>query len=175
MTHTRSHWLAPQNRRPGRRFWPIPPVRWQSSRWFVYPRPPPPPPPRTEKQLTAPADRPVRAPAHAVAFSTAVAAGYHRNVPGSPPPSSPSQTRAPALPVNDIRCSADHHPAWRCVAGADVRRADGACMMGRARAARSAPHNTASTQTKPYSASIAETYRKWRCKMILKEPHTRAA
>ena len=48
-------------------------------------------------------------------------------------------------------------------------------MMGRARAARNAPHNTASTQTKPYSASIAETYRKWRCKMILKEPHTRAA
>ena len=136
---------------------------------------PPALPPRTEKQLTAPADRPVRAPAHAVAFSTAVAAGYHRNVPGSPPPSSPSQTRAPALPVNDIRCSADHHPAWRCVAGADVRRADGACMMGRARAARSAPHNTASTQTKPYSASIAETYGKWRCKMILKEPHTRAA
>ena len=48
-------------------------------------------------------------------------------------------------------------------------------MMGRARAARSALHNTASTHTKPYSASIAEIYRKRGCKMILKEPHARAA
>ena len=49
-------------------------------------------------------------------------------------------------------------------------------MMGRAHAARSAPHNTARTQTRPYSASIAEIYRNWGCKMILKEPcYARAA
>ena len=96
---------------------------------------PPCPPPtfQTEKQLTAPADRPLRAPAHAVAFSTGVAAGYDRNAPGSPPPNSPSQNRPPTSPVSHFRCSADHRPAWRCDAGPDVRRAVGVCMMGRAR------------------------------------------
>ena len=39
----------------------------------VHPHTPPPPTLRTEKQLTAPADRSVRDPAHAVAFTTAVA------------------------------------------------------------------------------------------------------
>ena len=46
----------------------------------------PPPLFQTEKQLTAPADRPLRAPAHAVAFSTGVAAGFDRTGPGSPSP-----------------------------------------------------------------------------------------
>ena len=58
------------------------------------------------------------------------------------PPSSPSQNRPPTSPVNHMRCSADHRPAWRCDAGPDVRRAVGVCMMKRARAARSAPHLT---------------------------------
>ena len=164
-TYARSHWLAPQNRRPGRRFWPIPSNRKEA----VARRQPP------EKQLTAPADRPVPAAAGTLAGSKGAAAGYDRNGPGSLPPNSPSRNRPPTSPVNHMRCSADHHPAWRCVVGADVRRADGACIMGRARAARSAPHNTASTQTKPHSASIAETYGEWRCKMLLKEPHARAA
>ena len=75
---------------------------------------------RTEKQLTAPADRPVRAPAHAVAFSTGVAAGYDRNGPGSPLPNSPSQNRPPSSPVIHMRCSADHRPASRCDAAPDV-------------------------------------------------------
>ena len=140
---------------------------------------------RTEKQLTAPADRPVRDPAHAVAFTTAVAVGgassVHRalpgdrNRPGSPPATDFRQDPPPALPAIQTRCFADHHPVWRCAAGADVRRADGACMRGRARAARRALHNTASTHTKPYSTSIAEIYRKRGCKMILKEPYARAA
>ena len=41
---------------------------------------PPPPLVRTEKQLSAPADRPVRDPAHAVAFTTAVAVGGSASV-----------------------------------------------------------------------------------------------
>ena len=86
----------------------------------VYPTPPP-PVFRTEKQqLTAPADRPVRAPAHAVAFSTGIAAGYDRIGPGSPPPNSPSQNRPPSSPVIHMRCSADHRPASRCDAAPDV-------------------------------------------------------
>ena len=106
---------------------------------------------RTEKQLTAPADRPVRESAHAVAFTTAVAVGgsasVHRrtgmraaralhgdrNGPGSPPTNAPSQNRPPTSPVNHMRCSAEHRPAWRCDAGPDVRRAVGVCLMGRAR------------------------------------------
>ena len=113
-----------------------------------------------EKQLTAPADRPLRDPAHAVAFTAAVTVGgagsVHRrtgmraaralpgdrNRPGSPP------AIPPALPAIQTRCFADHHPVWRC---------------------------EARTQTRPYSASIAEIHRKWGCKMILKEPHARAA
>ena len=105
----------------------------RSDRLAVTQPVPSPPLFRTEKQLTAPADRPVRDPAHAVAFSTGVAAGYDRNGPGSPPPNSPSQNRPPTSPVNHMRCSADHRPAWRCDAGPDVRRAVGVCMMGRAR------------------------------------------
>ena len=100
----------------------------------------------TEKQLTAPAHRPVRAPAHAVAFTTAVAIGgagsVHRqtgmraagalpgdrNVP-DPRPLTAGKTH-PALPATQIRCFADHHPVWGCDAGAHVRRAVGACIMG---------------------------------------------
>ena len=121
---------------------------WRSGRlaqWPVGAVAGAPPVPRNslyEKQLTAPADRRVRNPAHAVAFSTGVAAGYDRSGPGSPPPSSPSQNRPPTSPVNHMRCSADHRPAWRCDAGPDVRRAVRVCMMKRARAARSAPHLT---------------------------------
>ena len=140
--------------------------------------PPPPPPPRRgnslyEQQLTAPADRPVRDPAHAVAFSTGVAAGYDRNGPGSPAPNAPSQNRPPPAPVNHIRCSADHRPAWRGDAGPDVRRAVGVCMMGRARAARSAPHLTSAI----WQGTLCPGHPvpKNEVKMILKEPHARAA
>ena len=129
-----------------------------------------PPPPhthtlfRTEKQLAAPADRPVRAPAHAVALSTGVAAGYDRNGPGSPPPNSPSQNRPPTSPVNHIRCSADHRPAWRCDAGPDVRRAVGVRMMGRARGSH--------LMSAIWQGTLCP---KKEVKMILKEPHARAA
>ena len=119
---------------------------------------------RTEKQLTAPADRPVRAPAHAVAFSTGVAAGYDRSGPGSPPPNSPSQNRPPTSPVNHIRGSADHRPAWRCDAGPDVRRAVGVCMMGHARGS----HLTSAI----WQGTLCP---RKEVKMILKEPHARAA
>ena len=96
----------------------------------------------------APADRPVRDPAHAGAFTTAEAirgaGSVHRqtgmktaralpgdrNGAGSPLPNSPSQNRPPTSPVNHIRCSADHRPAWGCDAGAHVRRAVGVCMKG---------------------------------------------
>ena len=98
---------------------------------------------RTEKQLTAPADRPVRESAHAVAFTTDVAirgaGSVHRRTgmrtaralpggsgrPGSPP------AIPPALTAIQTRCFAHHHPMvahhllCRCQAGADVRRADG--------------------------------------------------
>ena len=153
------------------------------------PRGLPPPPSNSlyEQQLPAPADRPQGDPARAVAVATVVAIGgagsVHRrtgmraarafpgdrNGPGSPP------ATPPALPAIQTRCSADHLPVSRCEAGADVRRADGACMKGRARAARRAPYNTASTHNRPYCASIAEIHRKWGCKMILKEPYARAA
>ena len=106
-------------------------------------------------------------------MKTARALPGDRNGAESPRPNSPSQNRPPTSPVNHIRCSADqrpHRPARRCDAGPDVRRAVGVYMMGRACAARRAPHTTASTQTRPYSASIAEIYGKRGCKMILKEP-----
>ena len=101
--------------------------------------------------ITARADHPVRDPAHAVAFTTAVAIGGagsvhrrtgmrtaralpgHRNRPGSPRATDCRQNPPPASPVNHTRCSADHRPAWRWDAGPDVRRAVGVCMMGRAR------------------------------------------
>ena len=94
-----------------------------------------------EKQLTAPADRPVRTPAHAVAFTTAATLGgagsVHRqtgmrvagtlpgdrNHAGSPPATDCRQNPPPAPPVNHIRCCADHRPAWRRDAGVDIRRA----------------------------------------------------
>ena len=84
---------------------------------------------RTEKQLTARADRPVRDPAHAVAFTTAVAVGgagsVHRRTgmraaralpgdsgrPGSPPATDCRQNPPPASPVNQTRCFADHRRA----------------------------------------------------------------
>ena len=80
----------------------------------------------TEKQLTAPAHRPVRAPAHAVAFTTAVAIGgagsVHRRTgiktartlpgdrdrAGSPPATDCPQNPPPALPVNHARDSLNH-------------------------------------------------------------------
>ena len=133
-----------------------------------HPAHPPPPPSNSlyENQLTAPADRPARDPAHAVAFTAAVAVGgagsVHRrtgmraaralpgdrNRPGSPYATDCRIDPTQALPAIQTRCFADHHPVWRC---------------------------EARTQTRPYSASIAEIHRKWGCKMILKEPHARAA
>ena len=126
---------------------------------------------RTEKQLTAPADRPIRDPAHAVAFSTGVAAGYDRNGPGSPAPNSPSQNRPPTSPVNHMRCSADHRPAWRCDAGPDVRRAVGVCMMGRTRGS----HLTSGIWQGTGTLCPSTLCPKKEVKMILKEPHARAA
>ena len=120
----------------------------------LMPTPPALHPFRTEKQLTAPADRPVRDPAHAVALTTAVAVGgtgsahrrtgmraaravlVDRDRAGSPP------AIPPALPAIQTRCFADHRRAWRCDAGLDLRRAVGVCTIGRARAARTAPHLT---------------------------------
>ena len=206
------HRLAPQDRRPRRRpegprsGWPIPPIRsdlvGKADKLLAATqpaRPIPPPPP----------------PAHAVAFTAAVAIGAtgssdrratvasavtctgYRNRPGSAPATDSRQVPPPASPAIQARCFADHHPmvahhpAWRWHAGADARRAVGGGRMGRTRAARWARHNTASTQTRPYSGpkkrtsgrclciafhglpyhgvtvptlSIAETCRKWRCK-----------
>ena len=92
------------------------------------------PPPLTpsnslyENQLTAPADRPVRDPAHAVAFTAAVAIGgagsVHRrtgmraaralpgdrNRPGSPYATDCRIDPTQALPAIQTRCFADHHP-----------------------------------------------------------------
>ena len=113
-----------------------PPARLSSP-----PPPPPPPPPqlfRTEKQLTAPADRPVRAPAHAVAFTTAVAVGgtgpvhrrtgiktartlpVDRNGAGSPLATNCAQNPPPALAAIQTHCCSDHRHAWRCNADPDV-------------------------------------------------------
>ena len=60
--------------------------------------------------------------------------------------------------------SADHRPAWRCDAGPDVRRAVGVCMMGRARGS----HLTSAI----WQGTLCP---KKEVKMILKEPHARAA
>ena len=99
---------------------------------------PPPRNSRTDKQLTAPADRPVRDPAHAVAFTAAVAVGGagsvprrtgmrtaralpgHRNRPGSPPATDCRQNSPPAMPAIQTRCCSDHRHAWRCNADPDV-------------------------------------------------------
>ena len=163
---------------------------------------PPPPLVRTEKQLSAPADRPVRDPAHAVAFTTAVAVGgsasvrrrtgmraaraLHgdRNGPGSPPTNAPSQNRPPTSPVNHMRCSAEHRPAWRCDAGPDVRRAVGVCLMGRARGSHLTSGIWQGTGTLwhpgpstlcPSTLCPSTLCPKKEVKMILKEPHARAA
>ena len=91
---------------------------------------------RTENQLTVRADRPLRDPAHAVAFTTAVAVGgtgsVHRRTgmraaptlpggdgsrPGSLPATDCPQNPPPALPVNHARVSlttvAARHPDVR--------------------------------------------------------------
>ena len=112
---------------------------------------------RTEKQLTAPADRPVRDPAHTVAFTTAVAIGGARSVhrrtgmlaarvlpgdrnrPGSPPATDCAQDPPPALAAIQTHCCSDHRHAWPCNADPDVN------------------------------------LEKKEVRMILKEPHARAA
>ena len=81
---------------------------------------PPPPAFRTDKQLTAPADRPIHAAAGTLAGSKGAAAGYDRIGPGSPHPNSPSQNRPPSSPVIHMRCSVDHRPASRCDAAPDA-------------------------------------------------------
>ena len=229
------HRLAPQDRRPRRRSWPIPPVRsnlvgkadtllvaaTQPARPILAYPPPPPPNFRTEKQLTAPADRPVRYPAHAVASSTAVAIAIQvaparfRAEPTCGPPAT-----LPASPAIQTRSCADHHPLVAhhpvrgCDADPDVRRAVGVCMIGRPRAARSAPQLTSRSlsdcdrlrcEWTGWAKSGADRRRFWgaiagprqaacvrhltgqpatqnpkiriqrRCKVILKEPHARAA
>ena len=102
---------------------------------------PPPPPPLTlptENQLTARADRPLREPAHTVAFTTAVAidgAGsvrrqtgiktartlpVDRNGAGSRPATNCAQNPPPALAAIQTHCCSDHRHAWRCNADPDV-------------------------------------------------------
>ena len=124
----------------------------QRSGRLAVTRPVHPSPFRTEKQLTAPADRPVRA------------LPGDSGRPGSPPVTDCRQDPPSALPAIQTRCFADHHPVWRWAAGADVRRAGGACMMGRARA-----------HTKPILRQSPKSTENRGCKMILKEPHARAA
>ena len=77
------------------------------------------PPPQffqTEKQLTAPADRPLRDPAHAVAFTLPVDC----NGAGSPPATNCAQNPPPALAAIQTHCCSDHRHAWRCNADPDV-------------------------------------------------------
>ena len=130
---------------------------------------------RTDKQLTAPADWRVRESAHAVTFTTG---SVHRRTGmqtaralpvdsrrrGSPPATDCQQNPPPALPAIQTRCCADHRPAWRCDAGPDVRRAMGVRMMGRARGSHL---RSAIWQGTPCPRKEV--------KMILKEPHARAA
>ena len=94
---------------------------------------------RTEKQLTARADRPVRESAHTVAFTTAVAVGgtgsVHRRTgmraaptlpggegsrPGSLPATDCPQNPPPALPAIQTHCCSDHRRAWRWNADPDL-------------------------------------------------------
>ena len=136
--------LAPQDRRPRRRSWPIPPIRsdlvGEADKLLTVTQPVHPTPLlfRTENQLTAPADCLVRQPAHTVAFTTAVAirgaGSVHRRTGmqtalalpvdsrrrGSPPATDCQQNPPPALPAIQTRCCADHRPAWRCDAGHPV-------------------------------------------------------
>ena len=190
-TTQRGHRLAPQEPTPEASGRSIPPIRSDlvgAADTHLAAKPParpilayPPPP----------ADRPVRAEVGACAVSKGVAAGYvwcrlsppsftdHRNRPGSPPATYRRQKPPPALPVNHIRCSADHRPPRRRDAGADVGRAVGVCLMGRTRAARGAPHLTSSAGPR-HTASVRHPSghriaQERRCKVILKEPHARAA
>ena len=87
-----------------------------------------------------------------------------RNRPGSPPATDCRQNPPPASPGNHPRCFAGHRRAWRCDAGPDVRRAVGVCMMGRARGS----HLTSAV----WQGTLCP---KKEVKMILKEPHARAA
>ena len=170
--------------------WPIPPVRsdlvGEADKLLAATQParptPPPTPPTfsTEKQLTAPADCPVRDPAHAIVFTTAVvtcgARSVHlrtgmraahtlpgdRNRAGSPPATDSRQNPAPASPAIQTRCFAYYDPAWRSEAGADTAERAGRVSTWVAGPSR-------------YESSIhdnpAGSYRRaGRCKMILKEP-----
>ena len=180
------HRLAPQDRRPRRRpegprsGWPIPTDTFGPRRQSRQAPSgnatahPPLPTFRTEKQLTAPADRSVHDPAHAVAFTAAVAIGGtgssdrratmasavtrtgYRNRPGSPPATDSRHDPPPASPAIQARCFADHHPmvahhpAWRWHAGPDVRRPVGAWPDGgRTRATRWARHNPPAPRPDP--------------------------
>ena len=134
------------------------------------------PPPKLShtscRSLTARADRPVRDPADAVAFTTAVAIGgagagsVHRRtgMRAAPPATDCRQNPPPAMTVNHIRCSADHRHTWRCEPRPDVRRAVGVCMMGCPRQAASVWHLAGHSVVQERG-----------CKMILKEPYARAA
>ena len=144
----------------------------------------PPPTFRTEKQLTAPADRPVRAPAHAVAFTTAVAIRgadsvdrqtaravlVDRDRAGSPP------AIPPALPAIQTRCFADYRRARCCDPAPDLRRA----LHDRERTR--CVHRTPSyVYCRPETGSFRHASGRAPCapceevQMKLKEPHARAA
>ena len=131
-------------------------------------------------QPTARADRPVRAPAHAVAFSTGVAAGYDRNGPGSRPATNCAQNPPPALAAIQTHCCSDHRHAWRCNADPDVdlekswsrhpRPRERRRMTRGRRGSPTLRRVTLSfTTTLPVCAGAQEA------RMILKEPHARAA
>ena len=191
---TTRHWhrLAPQDRRPRRRpegprsGWAHPigtlGPRRQSHKLLAatqpeanssYPRLPP----RyqivgTEKQLTAPADRPVRDPAHAVAFTTAMAIGGtgssdrraavasavtrtgYRNRPGSPPATDSRQV--PPLASAGVA----GYP------GAVLRRppSDGGT-----------PPRVAVSRSDRGDSVNCRNLQRMEVQMILKEPHARAA
>ena len=176
-------------------------------------RPAPAPPPRTlrtEKQLTAPADRRVRSPAHAVAFTTAAAAAA---IGGAGPFESPSQRgerrhllrRPVAAARRGVRLALACFRRLRRRARAGLTRAappEAAPILVRrpfrphrpVRLSRSAHHRRTSF---PYvlgvrdRAGSRDASRYWRpgrdlppsptaavpqgCRMILKEPHARAA
>ena len=113
--------------------------------------PPPPVTLRTEKQLTAPADHGVRDPAHAVAFTTTVAVGGA----GSVPCRTGTQT-AGALPVDSGRPGSPH--------ATDCQQNPPPAL----------PVNHARVSLTTVAARHPNV-RKKEVKMILKEPHARAA
>ena len=158
---------------------------------------PPPPLFRTEKQLTltARADRPVRGPAHTVAFTTAVAIGGARSVhrrtgmlaarvlpgdrnrPGSPPATNCAQNPPPALAAIQTHCCSDHRHAWRLDTRPARTPVNASPPPSRATAHDSGPPWVASPST--YDSSIHNTLPvcagAQEARMILKEPHARAA